>query len=407
MRKIAIIGSGPSGCFTAQGVLKLRPDWQVDVYDKLPVPYGLVRYGVAADHQGTKSIVRQFERVFTRQGARFLGNITISEDVTLDQLRDAYDGVVLAAGLAGDRNLNVEAADGVIGAGALTRALYDHPDATDLPDIGGDVVILGNGNVAVDILRLLAKSEAEFKGSDLSPRATQWLTSRKITSLTIVGRSSAQSAKFDPVMIRELGKLEGVSIRVNDPLSGDEKGLEALRSIDGLNTGPMRISFSFGCLPKGVETLDEKITGLTVETEQGSETIACDTLITAIGFCSDASLDRDALIETAEAIEDGRLAAGLYAAGWFRRGPRGTIAENRADSLALAARIVEDIEQNPDCNKMGQDVLGLGAADMVTYQGWQRINEHETTQAMPLRCRTKIPTRAEMLHQACTIKEVN
>ncbi|MEM5476270.1 hypothetical protein [Pacificibacter sp. AS14] len=407
MRKIAIIGAGPSGCFTAQGLLKLRPDWQVDVYDKLPVPYGLVRYGVAADHQGTKNIVRQFERVFTRQGARFFGNVTLGQDVTLDQLRDAYDGVVLAAGLAGDRSLNFDTADGVIGAGELTRALYDHPDAPDLPDIGGDVVILGNGNVAVDILRLLAKGETEFNGSDLSPRATQWLTSRDITSLTIIGRSAAQFAKFDPVMIRELGKLEDVSIRVDDPLSGGEKGLEALRSIDGLNTGSKRITFSFGRQPKGIETQDGKITGLSVETEQGSETISCDALITAIGFCSDASVDRDALIESAEAIDDGHLAAGLYAAGWFRRGPRGTIAENRTDSLALAARIVEDIEQNLDCEKMGQDVLGLSAANMVTYQGWQRINEHETTQAMAARCRTKIHTRAEMLHQASTIKEVN
>lgn len=407
MRKIAIIGSGPSGCFTAQGLLKLRADWQVDVYDKLPVPYGLVRYGVAADHQGTKTIQRQFERVFTRQGARFFGNVTLGQDVTLEQLRDAYDGVVLAAGLAGDRRLNFETAEGVIGAGALTRALYDHPDTTDLPDIGGDVVILGNGNVAIDILRLLAKSETEFDGSDLSPRATRWLTSRDINSLTIVGRSSAQFAKFDPVMIRELGKLEGVSICVDDPLSGNEKGLEALRSIHGLNTGPKRITFSFGCQPKGIEAQDGKITGLLVETEQGAEKIPCDALITAIGFCSDASLDRDALIESAEALDAGRLAAGLYAAGWFRRGPRGTIAENRTDSLALAARIVEDLEQHSGCDKIGQEALGLSPADLVTYQGWQRINEHETTQAMAARCRTKIPTRAEMLHQACTIKEVN
>lgn len=253
MRKVAIIGSGPSGCFTAQGLLKARPDWTVDIYDRLPVPFGLVRYGVAPDHQGTKAITRQFERLFERQGARFFGNVTVGRDVTLDALRGAYDAVVLAAGLAGDRDHGLGPADGVIGAGELTRALYDHPDAGDLPDIGGHVIILGNGNVAVDILRLLSKTEAELEGSDLGPRASDWLAARPIDSLTILGRSPATAARFDPVMIRELAKLQGVSITVADLPAGDaadDKLIAVLRELDGLARGPRRVTFRFGCTPR-------------------------------------------------------------------------------------------------------------------------------------------------------------
>jgi ferredoxin--NADP+ reductase len=416
MRKVAIIGAGPSGCFTAQGLLKARPDWQVDVYDSLPVPYGLVRYGVAADHQGTKGIARQFERVFERQGARFIGNVTLGRDVTLEQMRAAYDAVVLATGLAGDRVPElVEGGDtpeGMIGAGALTRALYDHPDAADLPDIGGHVVILGNGNVSVDLLRLLAKSESELEGSDLSPRATEWLMSRRIDSLTIVGRSAAELAKFDPVMIRELAKLQAVTIRVADlpvgemPDAGKEKLLSALREIDGLSTGPLPITFRFNMPLQSIQIKDGKVTGL-VAGQDGSEGeyLPCDALVTAIGFCCDGRLGRDAVMSGAEDAEAGRIAEGLYAAGWFRRGPRGTIPENRADSLALAARIVDDLEAAPETSRAGHEGLGL-TCETVDHAGWQRLDAIEKAQAMAGRCRTKIQTRPDMLRLAQKIEEL-
>ncbi|WP_199259883.1 FAD-dependent oxidoreductase [Paracoccus binzhouensis] len=405
MRKVAIIGSGPSGCFTAQGILKARPDWTVDVYDTLPVPYGLVRYGVAADHQGTKAITRQFERIFERQGARFFGNVTLGRDVTLEALRAAYDAVVLATGLSGDRDHGLGRAEGVIGAGQLTRALYDHPDAGRLPDVRGEVIVLGNGNVAVDVLRLLAKTEAELQDSDLGAEASAWLAGRPIDGLTILGRSPAAAARFDPVMIRELGRLQGVSIRVADlPEAGGDKLIEALDGLDGLATGPRPVTFRFGCRPAGIDTdAAGRIRALRVEGPRGPEVLACDTLITAIGFCCDGSLGRDALMAAAEDAEAGRIAAGLYAVGWFRRGPRGTIPENRAESLAVAQRIVEEVEAAPPRAGAGAGILPAGH-EVVDWAGWKRLDAHELAAAIAGRCRTKITTRAGML-TLCREKE--
>lgn len=317
MRKVAIIGSGPSGCFTAQGLLKARPDWMIDVFDTLPAPFGLVRYGVASDHQGTKAVTRQFERIFERRVARFFGNVTLGRDVTLEAMRAAYDAVVLATGLGEDREHGLGTAGGIIGAGWLTRALNDHPDTGSLPDVSGDVIILGNGNVAVDVLRLLAKTRAEFDGSDLGQAAGDWLAACPIRSLTVLGRSPAAAARFDPVMIRELGKLRGINIRVaNLPESGGDKRIEALAGLDGLATGSRPITFRFSCRPAGIDTdLNNRIRALRVEGPQGFEVLACDTLITAIGFCCDGGLGRDKLIAGAEDTETGRLAPGLYAAG--------------------------------------------------------------------------------------------
>ncbi|MFV0382715.1 hypothetical protein [Paracoccus sp. (in: a-proteobacteria)] len=399
MRRIAIIGSGPSGCFTAQGLLKARPDWAVDIYDALPVPFGLVRYGVAADHQGTKAITRQFERIFERQGARFFGNVTLGRDVALAALRGAYDAVVLAAGLAGDRDHGLGKAKGIIGAGRLTRALNDHPDAGGLPDIGGHVIILGNGNVAVDVLRLLAKTGPELQDSDLGGKVGDWLLSRRIDSLTILGRSAAASARFDPVMIRELGKLQGVTMRVDDLPgdAGDSKLIAALAGLNGLSTGPRPVCFRFGCPPSGIDTdTGGHIRALRVQGPGGPETLPCDALITCIGFCGDGNLGRDGLIADAVDAEAGRIAPGVYAVGWFRRGPRGTIPENRADSLAVAQRIVEDVEAWPEQDRIGADVLPQGL-EVVDWAAWKRLDAIETSGAITGRCRTKIATRASML----------
>jgi len=172
-----------------------------DLIDRLPVPYGLVRYGVAADHQGTKAIIRQFERLFERQGAGFIGNLDIGSDVTLDYLRAAYDAVILAAGLATDRTLGIPGEDlaGIAGAGAITRALNGHPDAPPLPPLGKHVVVMGNGNVAIDIVRLLAKSADELAGSDLGPEATAWLTAGDVATVDAEAPGDTDEASDEPV----------------------------------------------------------------------------------------------------------------------------------------------------------------------------------------------------------------
>ncbi len=393
--QIAIIGAGPSGCFLAQALLKAQPGLQVDLIDRLPVPYGLVRYGVAADHQGTKAVTRQFARLFERQGARFFGNVGVGATLRLDDLRDAYDAVVLAAGLSADRPLNVPGGDlpGVHGAGKLTRALYEHPEAEALPDLGTHPLIIGNGNVAIDLLRLLAKTPEELDGSDLGRGPTDWLARSGIEEITITGRSPAAAAKFDTVMIKELGKLTGVSIRVIGVDDSDvpevQKKLAALAALEG-GEGPRRITFRFGLTPLEIEGAD-RAEGVRFAGTEGEEQLACTSVLTAIGFDAPGDLPRDALLKD-EA--EGALAPGLYATGWFRRGPRGTIPDNRADARALADRILNEL--TPDSTKPGAGILK--DLDAVTdYAGWCRIDSAEIATSPPGRCRAKITTREDML----------
>lgn len=396
--QVAIVGAGPSGCFLAQVLLKTQPDLRVDLIERLPVPYGLVRYGVAADHQGTKGVTRQFARLFERQGARFFGNVQIGEDIGLDDLRAAYDAVVLAAGLSADRPLDIEGADqdGIYGAGRLTRALYEHPDAAPLCDLGPRPLIIGNGNVAIDLLRLLAKSPQELDGSDLGPAPTAWLASNEITEITITGRSSAAKAKFDVAMVKELAKLANVSIRVVDAGQSDDpqeqKKIDALTALEREGTG-RTITFRFGMTPARIDGGD-RAEAVCFQTEQGEEILPCTSILTAIGFDAEGALPRDTLLAEED---DGKLGAGLYATGWFRRGPRGTIPDNRADAKALADRILKELEPDPD--RPGATVL-RAVEDVVDYVGWSRIDHAETANPPPGRCRAKIATREDMLRLA-------
>ncbi|CAN0656539.1 Cindoxin reductase (plasmid) [Nitratireductor aquimarinus] len=411
-RAVAIVGSGPSGCYLAQALLKAEPDLRLDLIDRLPVPYGLVRYGVAADHQGTKGVIRQFERLFERQGAGFIGNVSIGDDVSLDDLRAAYDAVVLAAGLSADRALDIpgEALSGVHRAGRLTRALYEHPDAEPLPELGSRVVIMGNGNVAIDILRLLAKTPEELAGSDLGAGPTAWLAASGIEEIEIVGRSPAAAAKFDPVMIKELAKLEGVSIRVVDAGVGDDpaaaKKIAALQAIDGHGSGERRITFRFGLTPVELSGVDGRLQEARFEDRQGETvTLPCSAFITAIGFAAQEGLPRDAMIGGAVDPEAGVIDAGLYATGWFRRGPQGTIPDNRADAQRLAERILTDLQTNDgSAVKPGRKAYPAWA-DAVDYQGWKRIDAAEIAAAPQNRCRAKIASRDAMLALAFQKKE--
>lgn len=409
--QIAIIGAGPSGCYLAQALLKAQPDLQVDLIDQLPVPYGLVRYGVAPDHQGTKGVIRQFSRLFERQGARFFGNVAVNERISLDDLRTAYDVVVLAAGLSGDRRLGIpgENLDGVYGAGRLVWAINDHPDASSLPDLGPHPVIMGNGNVAIDLLRLLAKTPAELEGSDVGQEIGDWLANSGIEILNIIGRSSADRAKFDPVMVKELAKLSGVSIQVigaaatsDDPEAA--KKLAALSEIHGHGNGPRQITFRFDLTPVSLEG-SERVTAINFRSAEGEdERIDCSSFVTAIGFQDQGHLDRDSLLTQATDANSGKLASGLFATGWFRRGPRGTIPENRADAQALAKCILSELSAAP--GKSGASVLDA-LPDVVTYSDWKHMDMHETEAAPAGRCRTKIKDRAEMLALCKSNKELS
>lgn len=379
MHSIAIIGAGPAGCYCAQALAKALPDARIDILDARPVPYGLIRYGVAPDHQGTKAVIRQFERLFERQGVQFFGNVTLGRDVTLEALREMYDAVVLATGLDQDRKLGVPGDDlpGVLGSGVVTRAWNDAPDSTP-PQIGPRVVVIGNGNVAVDLVRLLAKTDAECEGSDLT------LTLPPVTRIDVVGRSPAEAAKFDPVMLKELGRLGAASIQVHGA-EGEGKVIEALATLNGHAPEGARcaVHFHFGWVPEAIEG-DTRVTAARFARGAERLSLPCDTVLTAIGF--DGSRQ--------EADVEGRIAPGLYATGWARRGPRGTIPENRADAMQVAATIAADLGPG---GKPGRDALAPLVPQAVGYAGWQRIDEAERAAAPEGRVRAKIRTRVAML----------
>jgi ferredoxin--NADP+ reductase len=392
--KIAIVGAGPSGCYVAQALLKARPELEVDVIEALPVPYGLIRYGVATDHQATKSITRQFARLFNRQGARFIGNLHIGRDVTLADLRKAYDAVVLATGLATDLRLGIPGDDlfGITGASALTRALYEHPDALPLPDLGREPVIIGTGNVAIDLLRLLSKSPAELDGSDLGPVPTAWLESCDFRRITVIGRSPAAKAKCDPAMIRELAKLSKVRFRIdnlNEDTEDDHgvarlEALHALESVAPAQAPSIEIVMRFGATPLAIEANGKNLLLHVGENAALSrETIHATSIITAIGFgrADDAIAGSD--IDLTH----------VYSAGWCRYGPIGTIAKSRQNAMLLSEQILSELFVDP--TKSGAAIF-VTMAGLVNFSGWERIDAIETSRAGPNRCRVKCSTYTDL-----------
>ena len=397
--RIAIVGSGPAGCFTAQALRRALPAAQLDVFDRLPVPYGLVRYGVAADHQGTKSVSRQFERLFLHEGVRFHGNARIDEE-ELAGLRESFDAVVLATGLGADATMPIPGAHlaGVVGAGRVTRVLNQHPDEPDVPALGENVVVVGHGNVAMDVVRLLARDPADFHGTDIADDVHEHLA-RAVRVIHVVGRSLPGEAKFDPVMVREIATLAGVTNVVHGAdldtvAAGKDARWDAVRALaDGPADGHarVRVEWWFGLTPVAIEG-DERVRGVQFTGNGGKVLLDASAVITAIGFAPDARTP-----VTPGAHPDGRVEPGLYVAGWLRRGPRGTIPDQRTDSRSLAALMVEDVISGAVAvGRTGVDA----PADAVDFDGWRRIDLRETLGAAPGRSRTKLRTHEDLLAAA-------
>ncbi|GAA4664308.1 FAD-dependent oxidoreductase [Frondihabitans cladoniiphilus] len=351
---VAIVGSGPSGCYTAQFLRKHWRDSEIVVFDRLDLPYGLVRYGVAPDHQGTKAVAKQFDRLFERDGVRFVGRTEVGTDVTLEALREAFDVVVLATGLSADRPLD-GAADGlagVYGAGTLTRLVNGHPDElVDGIELGSVVTIVGQGNVALDLVRLFLTPAADLLALGVAPEVVETLGRGPIERIEIVGRSAAPMAKFDVAMAKELSRLPDVAFLADglelDPEDGAGAGDEARRSaIADLVAGSPEdasrtVHFRFGWSPDHVTGTDS-VDGIVFRSADGRElAVRTDSVCTAIGFAEaeTAPVQRTAHEGPGADIGRGILDDGLFVVGWLRRGPQGTIPANRADSKMVAETI--------------------------------------------------------------------
>src|SRR5688572_13622613 len=404
MRHVAVIGSGPAGYYTAEALLKTwGENVCVDVIDRLPVPYGLIRFGVAPDHQSIKAVYRRYEKVALTANIRFVGNVTVGGDVTIAELRDLYDAVILATGAPNDRPLEIEGGDlpGVIGSAAFVGWYNGHPEFADLdPPLDVEAAaVIGNGNVALDVARILAKTPAEFEGSDIVGHALDALAGSAIRAIHVLGRRGPHQIAMTPKELGELGHLQDAAPRVDIadfPAAGDDALLEPgmrksvthLREFAGLDLGGRRkvIDFDFFAMPVAVEG-DGRAERLVVERTRLTEDlrsvgtgetyeIPCGLVISCIGYQTPP-------IEGVPyehgrgrfANADGVIGDGLYCVGWARRGPTGTIGTNRPDGYEVAERIAADLGGDPSEKQGGpglDTLLESRGVALVTFRDWQK-----------------------------------
>lgn len=415
MRHIAIIGSGPAGYYTAEAAQKkFGDDVRIDIIDRLPVPFGLIRFGVAPDHQSIKAVSGRYEKVALSDNVRFVGNVRVGGDVSIAELQGLYDAVVLATGAPNDRKLDIPGGDlpGVIGSAAFVGWYNGHPDFADLnpPLDGKHVVVIGNGNVALDVARILSKTRDEFAGSDIVGHALDALEEANTEDVTILGRRGPHQIAMTPKELGELGHLERATPRVDKadlPDVGDDALLEPgmrksvthLREFAAIPESfradkSVSINFDFFAAPVSIEG-EDKVERITVERT------ALDDQMRSIGTGETYTLDCSMVIscigyETPPidgvpyehgrgrfASDAGRILPGLYCVGWARRGPSGTIGTNRPDGYAIVELIGEDIGDG--AGKQGRPgldaLLDKRGVKVVKFSDWKKIEEAETARA--------------------------
>jgi len=414
VRHLAIVGSGPAGCYLADQLLRLAPDARIDIVERLPVPFGLVRYGVAPDHQATKSVSRLLDRVLARGNVRFFGNVEVGRDVRLDELKALYDVVVIATGAPRDRRLAIpgETLRGVAGSASFVGWYNDHPDcrSPDLHEVR-EAVVIGNGNVAIDVARVLAKTPGELAGSDLSPQVHERLLAQRIETIHVVGRRSAADAKFTRAELAELGKLDAARPVIAEPqalvhaqAAGEAAAIvELLRGFaqDARDT-PARIVFHFGATPVAFEG-SVRLESVRFR-RAGGETLAlpAQLAVTCIGYeavdCCAASPSAGVFVN-----ENARIDDGLFVAGWAGRGPSGTIPTNRSEAQRIAQRIaVEFVDHGRGGGEALAALLASRGVHTVDHAGWRRIDSAELARAGAGRCRYKFASIEAMLAAAGT-----
>lgn len=431
--RVAIVGSGPSGFYTADALLRSGADVEIDVIDRLPTPFGLIRAGVAPDHQKTKNVSRAYEKTALSENVTYFGNVDVGVDISIEELKGLYDAVVLAIGSPYDRKLGVPGEDkkGVFGSADFVGWYNGHPDFRDLePDLNTKaIVVIGNGNVAVDCARVLVKTPEEMATTDLASHAAEAIHASPLEDVYMVGRRGPIEAKFTNVELREMGELQNCTpiidaAQIPDDVPEDmemsdrdrrlkDRNLATLRGfVDADPAGrKRRVHFQFFASP--VEVLGgDTVEGIRLEKTEvrdgravgTGETydIPCGIVIPAIGYQGQPLEgvpfdERNGVIEN----DEGRVSEGVYAVGWIRRGPTGVIGTNKHDGDRAAEQINEDCS---DSGKAGRDGLkelldGKGVR-YIDYAEWQQIDDAEKSAApegAPRRKLTRIPEMLAVL----------
>ena len=431
MRHFAIVGSGPAGFYTAEALEKAYAGKaRVDILDRFPVPYGLIRFGVAPDHQSLKAVSKRYDKVIDSAGVDFIGNVTVGRDVSIAELLDLYDAVILATGAPHDRKLGIPGEDlsGFYGSAEFVGWYNGHPDFADLdpPLDGTHAVVIGNGNVALDCARILSKTRHEFEGSDIVGHALDALDRSAIQTITILGRRGPHQIAMTPKELGELGHLEAAAPRVDGadfpPVEADEalepghrKSISILRSFAAAqpdSSKPKQMIFDFFAKPLAIEgdgRAEKVIVERTVLDETGSargtgETyeVPASLVISAIGYSTMPIKgvpydDRSGKFLN----EGGRIGERLYAVGWARRGPTGTIGTNRPDGYEVADLIAADMPAGSSEDRPGGEglkrLLATRNVMATDYDDWRKIEQTETANARPGSPREKFVRPADWL----------
>jgi ferredoxin--NADP+ reductase len=434
MRHIAIIGSGPAGYYTAEAAQKaFGEDVRIDILDRLPVPFGLIRFGVAPDHQSIKAVSRRYEATALSENVRFVGNVSVGTDISIDELQGLYDAVVLATGAPHDRLTGIQGEDlpGVIGSAAFVGWYNGHPDFAELnpPLNGRDIVVIGNGNVALDVARICSKTRAEFAGSDIVGHALDALEGAATETITILGRRGPHQIAMTPKELGELGHLGRASpvVSADDlPEIGEDALLEPgirksvthLREFAAIPENihaekPIRLEFDFFASPVRIEG-NGKVERVVVERTKldadmrsvatgETYSVPASMVIACIGYQTPP-------IEGVPyehgrgrfASDEGRILPGLYCVGWARRGPSGTIGTNKPDGFAIAEMIKQDIGAGSGKEgRQGLDrLLESRAVQVVKFSDWKKIEEAEIARARDGAPREKFVTVQDMISAA-------
>ena len=431
MRQFAVVGSGPAGFYTAEALAKAFGDKaRVDIIDRYPVPYGLIRFGVAPDHQSLKAVSKRYDQVAESEGVSFVGNVTVGRDVSAKELLDLYDAVVLAIGAPHDRKLGIPGEDlpGVVGSAEFVGWYNGHPDFADLaPPLGGThAVVVGNGNVALDCARVLSKNRHEFEGSDIVGHALEALDGSDVRTVTILGRRGPHQISMTPKELGELGHLEAATPVVDaadfPPIEedsalepGHRKSITILREFASAgpdSSKPKRILFDFFAKPLRIEG-DGKAERLLVERtmldERGAaigtgETydVPASLVVTSIGYQT-PRIDGVPYDDRGGkfANDHGLIADRLYAVGWARRGPTGTIGTNRPDGYEVAERIASAMPPGTDGGRGGGEgltaLLAKRGVRPTNFDDWHRIEAAEVAAARPGSPREKFVRQEDWL----------
>jgi ferredoxin/flavodoxin---NADP+ reductase len=453
--RVAVVGSGPAGFYAAEHLLKHEgATVEVDMFDRLPTPYGLVRAGVAPDHPKIKSVIRVYEKTAGRPEFRFFGNVEVGQDITVAELQERYHAVLFAYGTSVDRHLGIEGEDlpGSHSATEFVNWYNAHPDFADREfDLGCErVVVIGNGNVATDVARMLALTREELEVTDTADHAIDPLADCGVKEILILGRRGPAQAAFTNPEVRELGEMARADIEIEPAeVELDELSEEWLDSDDASPTNRRNVEIFTEFSQREPEGKEKRIvlrflrspveiqgngkvervvvaknelyrddSGAIRPRDTGErETIECGMVLRSIGYkgvpVDGAPFDerRGVIPNEGGRVKDpesGEQVPGLYATGWIKRGPSGVIGTNKKDGQETVDNLFADLEGGniPEARLAAdrdatEALLNERKPDHVTFEGWEAIDAAEVERGKPHgRPRVKFCRVEEMVEAA-------